>query len=331
MIEKLITEISIDLYGETKFYQVSAKQWDKASRQIHVTLLNNGIVYEIPEDAQLIVNVKKPDGHYIFNECVKLGNKVVVEMTNQMLAAAGTAYADINVKTNDGSQILSSASFTIEIEQSMRNEDAIMSTNEMTVIDSWLQDVKDSEELRKIAESERQEAERFRSEKEKERQAAETARISAEKRRQNDFDHAISNAQTATAEAQQATENAINVTERADKALYNQGQLEQTVNQVIDMERSVSKNKDTVLHAKEEVIQESEKIKETIEHASVEAAKEVLDEVNKVASEIRDQYGTLYIAADGGTPSSIDYITIDGGSPTSVDSIMLDAGSPYSL
>ncbi len=331
MIDKLITEISIDLYGETKFYQVSAKQGDKASRQIHVTLLNNGVIYEIPENARLIVNVKKPDGHFCFNECTKSGNKIVIDMTNQMLAAAGTAFADVNVETADRSQILSSASFTIEIEQSMRNENAIMSSNEMTLIEKWLQDVIDSEALRKIAEDERKKSEDFRKKKEAERQAAEEERIAAENRRQNDFAHAIQNSEVATSEAKKATQSALNVTERAEEALHDQALLEQTVNQVIDMKQQVSQNKDIVLQAKDEVMQESEKIKDTIENASVEASKEVLDEVNKVADEIRNQYGTLYISADGGTPSSVDYITIDGGSPTSVDSIKLDAGNPFSL
>ena len=331
MIEKLITEISLDLYGETKYYQVSAKQYDKAARQIHVTLLNNGVVYQIPTDAVLIINVKKPDGKFVYNQCTKAGNKIVVEMTNQMLAAAGTAFADVNVKTSDGSQLLSSASFSIEIEPSMRNEKAIVSSNEMTLIDEKIKKIEAEEAIRAKAEKERIAAESARAKAEAERAKAESARIAAENKRQNDTSQAITNAESATKESQAATRKAKEVTERAEKALYSQAVLEQTVNQVVDMKQAVSQDKTTVLTAKNEVIKESEKVKETIAQASIETAKEVLDAVKMVAEEIKDQYGTLSVTADGGTPSSIDYLTIDGGSPMSIDSIKLNAGNPFSI
>lgn len=331
MIEKLITDLSLDLYGETKYYQVSAKQYDKASRQIHITLLNNGVIYQIPSEAVLIINVKKPDGKFVYNQCTKSGNKIVVEMTNQMLAAAGTAIADVNVKTSDGSQLLSSASFSIEIEPSMRNENAIISSNEMTLIDEKLKEIAKAEAVRVVSETERIAAEKNRKTAEEARLKAESARINAENKRQNDTAQAISNTNTATKESQDATRTAKDVTERAEKALYNQARLEQAVNQVVDMKQAVSQDKTTVLVAKEDVMRESEKVKETIAQASVESAKEVLDAVKKVADEIKDQYGTLSIVADGGTPSSIDYLTIDGGSPMTIDSIKLNAGNPFSI
>lgn len=331
MIEKLITEISLDLYGETKYYLVSAKQYDKAARQIHITLLNNGVIYQIPSDAVLIVNVKKPDGKFVYNQCTKSGNKIVVEMTNQMLAAAGTAIADVNVKTSDGSQLISSASFSIEIEPSMRNEKAIISSNEMTLIDDKLKKIETEESIRVKAEKERISAEKARSEAEKARLQAESERIKAENKRQNDTSQAIANTESAAKETQAATRGAKEVTERAEKALYNQARLEQTVNQVVDMKQAVSQDKATVMTAKNEVIKESEKVKETIAQASVETAKEVLDAVKMIADEIKDQYGTLSVTADGGTPQSIDYLTIDGGSPMSVDSIKLNAGNPFSI
>lgn len=132
---EMITELQIDLYGETKFYAASAKQGDKATRYISVQLMNNGNEFQIPDDVILIANIKKPDGKFCYNECTKRDNRVIVQMTNQALAAAGTAYCDIEMRSENGELILSSAVFTIEIESSMRNENAIESSNEMTFID----------------------------------------------------------------------------------------------------------------------------------------------------------------------------------------------------
>lgn len=331
MIRKIITELYVDLYGDTKFYAVSAKQYDKASRQIHITLLENNKIYELQNDAIVIINVKKPDGKFVYNQCEKNGNVIIVEMTNQMLAAAGTAIADINVKTSDGSQLLSSASFSIEIEKSMRNELAIISSNEMNLIDDKLKLIAAAEQIRVIAENERIEAENARIKLKEDIERAENARIKQENERQRDTAKTIANANEVIANANEATMHATNVTDRAEKVLYNQALLEQTVNQVTDMKQSVSKDKDTVISVKNEVIEESQTIKATIEKASVEAAKELLDAIQAVADEIKEQYGTLTVTADGGTPASIDYLTIDGGTPFTIDSLKLDAGNPYSI
>lgn len=132
---EMITEVQIDLYGEMQFYAASAKQGDKATRYISVQLMNNGNEFQIPDDVILIANIKKPDGKFCYNECTKRDNRVIVQLTNQALAAAGTAYCDIEIRSENGELILSSAVFTIEIESSMRNENAIESSNEMTFID----------------------------------------------------------------------------------------------------------------------------------------------------------------------------------------------------
>ena len=86
---QMITDIQIDLYGEEQYYLASAKQGDKATRFLRVQLMNNGNEFEIPDDVKLIANIQKPDGKFCYNECEKDGNRVMVQLTNQALAAAG--------------------------------------------------------------------------------------------------------------------------------------------------------------------------------------------------------------------------------------------------
>lgn len=172
-LTKLTTNINLEMSGDTKRYLVSAKQGDKATRFIIARLLNNGEPYTIPTGARAVINIAKPDGKHVYNTCSYSGSDVTVELTNQALAASGTAYCDIEIRTSDDSQVITSASFTMEIEPSQRNDNAILSANEFTElenrvkghiesIDSTNEAVKKAEQARVTAENARVKAEQAR-------------------------------------------------------------------------------------------------------------------------------------------------------------------------
>ena len=114
-LTKLTTNINLEMSGDTKRYLVSAKQGDKATRFIIARLLNNGEPYTIPTGARAVINIAKPDGKHVYNTCSYSGSDVTVELTNQALAASGTAYCDIEIRTSDDSQVITSASFTMRL------------------------------------------------------------------------------------------------------------------------------------------------------------------------------------------------------------------------
>ncbi len=227
VLERLTTRINIEMTGDTKRYMVSAKQGDKATRYIVVKLLNEGTAYTIPAGASVVFNVEKPDGKHVYNACQYSGSEVTVELTNQTLAAAGTACCDIEVRTGDNSQLITSASFTIEIEKSMRNDKAIMSSNEYTELEKRIaghiqnitgtdEAVKKAEHAREKAEDARKEAENERNTAENERKAAEQIRkqhedirISQEKKRQEDVGQALRDTESAVEEAGRATQDCV--------------------------------------------------------------------------------------------------------------------------
>lgn len=132
---KLITDITLELTGETKRYEVVAKQGDKATRFIRITLKNNGQDFEIPAGMKVIANIQKPDRKCCYNTCSYSGSTVTMELTNQALAVAGTAECDIEIRDANDEVVLSSQAFTIEIEKSMRDENAIESSNEFTQLE----------------------------------------------------------------------------------------------------------------------------------------------------------------------------------------------------
>ena len=285
---QMITDIQIDLYGEMQLYLASAKQGDKATRYLRVQLMNNGNEFQIPDDVTLIANIKKPDGKFCYNECAKEDNRVMIQLTNQALAAAGTAYCDIEMRSASGEKILSSAAFTIEIEQSMRNEDAILSCNEMTVLDNRIQEyidrmmatrqqVLNTEAAFKVAEAARALAEADRITAEEQRIKNEKERVAAEQTRQQQ----LVRMQTATSEAQKAASAANTAAEKAEAAADHAEELYRTQEQL------------------EEIYQQMKELKTGIAYT-----------------------------VDGGSPDSVDVLVCDGGTPFTTEEISIDCGTP---
>lgn len=231
-LTKLTTNINLEMSGDTKRYLVSAKQGDKATRFIVAKLLNNGEPYTIPTGSRAVINIAKPDGKHVYNTCTYSGSDVTVELTNQALAASGTAYCDIEIRTSDDSQIITSASFAIEIEKSQRDENAILSSNEFTDLENRIKGhietigntdaaVKKAESARMTAENARTTAESERAAVEKRRQENESTRIKQEKQRQQDISQAVKDAKDATEVTKQATKGCKEVTDRAEEATNN--------------------------------------------------------------------------------------------------------------
>lgn len=327
-LSRLTTNISLEMSGDTKFYMVSAKQGDKATRYVIAKLLNNGAEYTIPSGSRAVVNIKKPDGKHVYNTCSFSGSQVTVELTNQALAATGTAHCDIEIRTSDNTQIITSASFTIEIEASMRDESAILSSNEFTELEDRIaghikdiQDtdaaVKKTETERVKAETARENAERARQQQEEERQDNENLRQQQETKRQQDTAQAVKNAENATDAAVKATKACEQVTERAEAALENQEQLEATLNTATQIRQDVSQMQTAVQKAKEQVEQDKAEIEDTIQNSLLASAEQILDSVQSYFERAEALYSSLYLDCDGETPylRTVTPLFIDGATP----------------
>lgn len=345
-LTKLTTNINLEMSGDTKRYLVSAKQGDKATRYIVAKLLNNGEPYTIPTGARAIINIEKPDGKHVYNTCSYSGSEVTVELTNQALAASGTAYCDIEIRTSDNSQIITSASFTMEIERSQRDEKAILSANEFTELEDrvaeHIKNLDDTDAEVKKAESARVTAENARVKAENERQAAENVRqqnentrIQQEQKRQQDTTQAVKNADDATAAAKEATKECKQVTTEAEEALQNQEQLEATLNTATQIRQEVSQMQQAVIEAKKQVEQDKQEIDDTIQNSLLASAEKILESVQDYFERAEALYSSMYIDCDGETPylRTVTPIFIDGATPqvrNTNEGIDFDGGTPTS-
>lgn len=122
--------IKVPIDGAPPFEYIIAKQGEISSRQVEVTLLQNNAVYTIPSGVTARVNYYKPDGNKIINDCTISNNKVIVTYTQQMLAAAGTGFAEIQLYKDDS--VLISATFYTKITESVNGAGDIISDSKST-------------------------------------------------------------------------------------------------------------------------------------------------------------------------------------------------------
>lgn len=345
-LTKLTTNITLEMTGDTKRYLVSAKQGDKATRYIVATLLNNGEKYTIPTGARAVINIKKPDGKHVYNTCTFSGSDVTIELTNQALAASGTAYCDVEIRSSDDTQVITSASFTMEIEESQRSDDAILSANEFTDlenrIEGHIQDIEDTDAAVKEAEAARVTAENGRVKAENERVTAENirqknenTRIQQETKRQQDTAQAIKNAEDATEAAATATKDCTDITGQAEEALQNQEQLEATLNASTAIRQEVSQMQAAVEAAKKQVEQDKQEIDDTIQNSLLASAEKILESVQDYFERAEALYSSMYLECDGETPylRAVTPIVIDGATPQVRNAnigVEFDGGTPTS-
>lgn len=331
-LTKLTTNINLEMSGDTKRYLVSAKQGDKATRFIIARLLNNGEPYTIPTGARAVINITKPDGKHVYNTCSYSGSDVTVELTNQALAASGTAYCDIEIRTSDDSQVITSASFTIEIEPSQRNDNAILSANEFTELENrvkgHIESIDSTNEAVKKAEQARVNAENN-------RQQNENTRIQQEQQRQQDTSQAVKNTNDATDESKRATTACKEVTERAEDALQNQEQLEATLNTATQIRQDVSQMQTAVAEAKKQVEQDKKDIDDTIQNSLLASAEKILESVQDYFNRAEALYSSMYLDCDGETPylRTVTPVFIDGATPqvrNANEGVDFDGGTPTS-
>lgn len=98
-----VTNINIDFYDK-KHILINAKQYDKNSRFLSVTCYNHGEIYPINSgEHSAYIRYKKSDNNSVFNFCdIDRKGKIIVKLTEQMLASDGICYADL-VVVNKGS------------------------------------------------------------------------------------------------------------------------------------------------------------------------------------------------------------------------------------
>ena len=100
------TNINVDFYDK-KYILINAKQFDKKSRFFSITCYNHGEVYSFNEsEHSAYIRYKKADNNSVFNFCeIDRKGKIIVELTEQMLAVDGICCADLVIVNEGGAKV----------------------------------------------------------------------------------------------------------------------------------------------------------------------------------------------------------------------------------
>lgn len=94
------------------------------------------IDFELPQDAQARIYLKKPSGKEVYNAASIAGNTIIITPTTQMFAEHGKQFGQVQL-IKDGS-ILTTYMLEFDIEKNIIEESAVESTNEYGVLDELI-------------------------------------------------------------------------------------------------------------------------------------------------------------------------------------------------
>lgn len=183
---EVVRQLNVDFH-DAKYISINAKQYDRASRFILITCYNQGKLMSINNTSNsAYIRYRKSDDLGVFNSCeITNEGKILIELTEQMLAVAGKCLADLVIVTKnatieidketseisilDGS-ILSTMSFCINVIETAFDNTEIESSYEYDALNDLLikatadythviNTVKISEENAKISEENAKESE----------------------------------------------------------------------------------------------------------------------------------------------------------------------------
>ena len=124
-----ITQLNID-FSTQKYISVNVKQYDRNSRFILVTCYNQGNLMPINNNTCFAyVRYRKADDYGVFNSCeITEDGRILIELTEQMLATVGMSYVDLIIHEAIGLGVEISEDENGDITLIKTGENAILST-----------------------------------------------------------------------------------------------------------------------------------------------------------------------------------------------------------
>ncbi|MCI8365233.1 MAG: BppU family phage baseplate upper protein [Eubacterium sp.] len=231
-MNKITQQLSLDLV-EISHNVINARQNDQLTRDINITITNNGQEYELPETAFAYLRGKRADTKPVFYSVEIVDRKkglLHAELHNYVLSCSGGCTLDIGIynriqdenKTpNEENEIASTDSFMLYIPEEVLDEVEIVESDEGSTLAQLINSARDEIEEMNSLEETVTNNEKQRTTNESVRESNEENRQKQENQRQEDSETVIKNANDAIQSANLATDNANSAAESADSAAAN--------------------------------------------------------------------------------------------------------------
>ncbi|MDO5431506.1 BppU family phage baseplate upper protein [Eubacterium sp.] len=206
-ITNILAEVALDFQNPTGLVRVvHAKQGDHGTRTIQFTFYNNGQPYTVPSGLTVSYCGTKKDGYgFDIKMILASGNVWNATLTKQVLAVAGRI--PVEVKITDGTNILKSMSFMLDIRPAALTDKTFQSSDDYQTFEEYL---KEAEQHAKDAEAARAAAVAAQKAAETAKAGAEAAKKDADSAKQQAIiaQRAAETAEDGAEAAQQAAETA---------------------------------------------------------------------------------------------------------------------------
>ena len=123
-MNKSIFKFSLDIHKPESQVLLNIKRLD-ASRDLHISLTENGRPYQITPDCSAVFTARKPDGNPIYNDCRIEGNVIIYDVTQQTVSCVGETDCEIRLFNNEGG-LITSPRFSILVDYTIYNGEEIV-------------------------------------------------------------------------------------------------------------------------------------------------------------------------------------------------------------
>ncbi|WP_455717722.1 hypothetical protein [Anaerosporobacter sp.] len=133
-------ELKVGMNTTLSYKPIMLKQYDKNTRKIEITLVDNNGVISIPSGAYAKLQGTNRIGEPILEDCDIENNKVIYTATENLTSEAGTVQCEIGIYEADSSgdktkdKLLQSATFPVIIQKSAMDRNAIINSDEFNTL-----------------------------------------------------------------------------------------------------------------------------------------------------------------------------------------------------
>ena len=130
-----LQQITIDINSDNNFQYVRAIQGDANGYLAEITIVADGIPYEIDQSKTATLRGTKPDGKQIFNTCeITENNTILIKSTEQLTSTLGRSKYEISFYGKNNPSGETTFPFYIVVVESAVNAKTVVSSNEFTAL-----------------------------------------------------------------------------------------------------------------------------------------------------------------------------------------------------
>lgn len=130
--------ISLDIREHGSHVSLKAKKGD-TGRVLYITLMDGSYPYVLADECRAVFAAKKADGKVLYNACTIIGNTIAYQFTPQTTSTVGRVDCEIRLYGADD-KLLTSARFTIVVEDTVYPDDDVDSQKEVTALTKLVSD-----------------------------------------------------------------------------------------------------------------------------------------------------------------------------------------------